>query len=176
MFPAPQPVFLCPFPVNSHPPPKGNQQSDFFHLRSLVPVLELIINIIIHMWSLCKVLRRIMFLRSIHVVCYLYFILFIAECCCLVAKSLCDPMNCSPVGTSVCGILQARILEGVAISFSRGSSWPRDRTQVSCIVRQILYHWTTQEHNLAIPTVGLPISSWQHLGCFQIWAVGRELL
>ena len=46
--------------------------------------------------------------------------------------TLCDPMDCSPPG-SVHGILQARILEWVAISFSRGSSQPRDRTQVSRI-------------------------------------------
>ena len=54
----------------------------------------------------------------------------------LVAKScstLCDPMNCSPRGCSVHGISQASILEWVAISFSRGSSLPRDQTQVSCL-------------------------------------------
>ena len=39
--------------------------------------------------------------------------------------TLCNPMNCSPPGSSVHGILQARILEWVAISFSRGSSQPR---------------------------------------------------
>ena len=52
-------------------------------------------------------------------------------CFCLVAKScptLCYPVYCSSPGSSVHGISQARILEGVAISFSRGSSWPRDRT------------------------------------------------
>ena len=43
-------------------------------------------------------------------------------------------MDCSPPGSSVHGILQARILEWVAISFSRGSSWPRDQTWVSCTV------------------------------------------
>ena len=43
-------------------------------------------------------------------------------------------MDCSPLGSSIHGILQARLLEWVAISFSRGSSQPRDRTQVSCIV------------------------------------------
>ena len=48
--------------------------------------------------------------------------------------TLCDPMNCSLPGSSVHGIFQARILEWVAISFSRGSSRPRDRTQVSHIV------------------------------------------
>ena len=47
--------------------------------------------------------------------------------------TLCDPMDCSPPGSSVHGILQARILEWVAISFSRRSSQSRDRTCVSCI-------------------------------------------
>ena len=46
--------------------------------------------------------------------------------------TLWDPVDCSPPGSSVHKILQARILEWVAISFSRGSSQPRDRTQVSC--------------------------------------------
>ena len=45
----------------------------------------------------------------------------------------CDPLDCSPPGSSVHGISQARILEWVAASFSRRSSQPRDRTQVSCI-------------------------------------------
>ena len=54
----------------------------------------------------------------------------------LVAQScltICNPMDCSPPGSSVHGILQARILEWAVISFSRGSSWPWDSTQVSCI-------------------------------------------
>ena len=55
--------------------------------------------------------------------------------------TLYDPMNCSPPGSSVHGIFQAWILEWVAISFSRGSSWPRDWTQVSCIVGR---HFTVQ--------------------------------
>ena len=54
--------------------------------------------------------------------------------------ALCNPMDCSPLRSSVHGILQPRILEWVAISFSRGSSQPRDRTHVSCIDRQVLYH------------------------------------
>ena len=57
-------------------------------------------------------------------------------------------MDSSPPGSSILGILQARILEWVAISSSRGSSWPRDRTgvsYVSCIGRWILYHWATWE-------------------------------
>ena len=56
---------------------------------------------------------------------------------CVCARScltLCDPMNCSQPGSSVHGILQARILEWVAIPFSRGFSQPRDQTCFSCIV------------------------------------------
>ena len=56
-------------------------------------------------------------------------------------------MDCSLPGSSVHGILQARILEWVAISSSRGSSQPRDSTCVSCIGRQILYCWATREDN-----------------------------
>ena len=52
----------------------------------------------------------------------------------LICVWLCDPMDCSPPGSSVHGISQAGILEWVAISFSRGSSWPRDWTCVSCII------------------------------------------
>ena len=62
--------------------------------------------------------------------------------CCWVAKSrltLCAPMDCSPPGSSVHGISQARILEWVVTSFSRGSSQPRDRTRISCTGRWILY-------------------------------------
>ena len=47
--------------------------------------------------------------------------------------TLCDPVDCNLLGFSVHGILQARILEWIAISFSRGSSRPRDRTRVSRI-------------------------------------------
>ena len=46
--------------------------------------------------------------------------------------ALCDLMDCSPPGSSIHGVFQARILEWVAISFSRGSTWPRDRIHVSC--------------------------------------------
>ena len=55
--------------------------------------------------------------------------------CCLVAQlclTLCSPMDCSLPSSSVHGILQARLLERVAISSSRGSSWPRDQTHISC--------------------------------------------
>ena len=58
--------------------------------------------------------------------------------------TLCNPMDYSPPGSSVHGILQARILEWGAISFSRGSSWARDQTCISWVSytgRQVLHHW-----------------------------------
>ena len=69
-------------------------------------------------------------------------------CCCLVTKScpaLWDSMDCSPPGSSVHGISQVRILECIAISFSKGSSWPGDQTRLSCTGRRILYHWATRK-------------------------------
>ena len=59
--------------------------------------------------------------------------------------TLCNPMDCSPPGSSVYGILQARILEWVAISFSRGSSPPIDRTLVSHLVGGFFTIWDTRE-------------------------------
>ena len=61
-----------------------------------------------------------------------------------------DHMDCSPPGFSVCGISQTKILACVAISYSRGSSQPRDRIHVSYIGRQILYHCTTWEALLTL--------------------------
>ena len=66
----------------------------------------------------------------------------------LVANScptLCYTMDYSSPGYYVHGIFQARILEGVAISFSRGPSWSRDQTHVSCIGWWILYSRATRE-------------------------------
>ena len=74
-------------------------------------------------------------------------------CCCLVAKSClthCNPIDCSPPGSSVHGVFQARILEWVAISFARRFSRPRDGTSVSCLGRWILHCWATREaHSMA---------------------------
>ena len=67
-----------------------------------------------------------------------------------------------PPGSSVHGILLARILEWVAISSSRGSFWPRDQTHVSCgscIGRQILYHWCS-------------LGPWPNSGEWHVWLTG----
>ena len=59
--------------------------------------------------------------------------------------TFCNPVDCSPLGSSVHGSLQAGILEWVAIPFSRGSSWPRDWTQVSWIVGRFFTVWATRK-------------------------------
>ena len=77
--------------------------------------------------------------------------------------TLCDPMDCSLPGSSVHGIFQARELEWVAISFSRGSSWPRDRTQVSHTVSRHLTVWATREA-LSTKTTPIQINKLIHSG------------
>ena len=64
--------------------------------------------------------------------------------------TLSGPMDCSPLGSSVHGIFQARILEWVAISYSRGSSQPRGPTRFSCVSRCILYYWANKWDYLLI--------------------------
>ena len=59
--------------------------------------------------------------------------------------TLCDTTDCSLPGSSVHGILQAKILEWAAIPFSRGSSQPRDQTQVSCTAGRFFTIWATRE-------------------------------
>ena len=84
---------------------------------------------------------------------------WIIGCVCMHAKSfqwcptLCEPMDCSPPDSSVHGILQARILEWVAVPSSRGFSQPSDGTcvsYVSCIVRRVLYHQRHLRHSSGI--------------------------
>ena len=67
------------------------------------------------------------------------------QCCCCLVAVLCDSIDHSPPGSSVHGTFQARILESVAISFSSGSSRPRDQTLVFYTGRWVLYHQTTWE-------------------------------
>ena len=93
--------------------------------------------------------------------------------------ALCDPMDCSPPGSSIHGIFWARVLEWVAISFSRGSSRPRGWTKVSFIAgrhftiwatreslvgflhwRQILYQLSHKRHPRILEWVAYPFSRW----------------
>ena len=103
---------------------------------------------------------------------------------CMGAQScltLCDPMDCSPPGFSVTGILQARILEWFTISCSRGSFWPpgdRDGTAwtgwrqeskpvscFSCLGRLILYHCATWEAPVTFWPTQYILSCWLLWGC-----------
>ena len=104
-------------------------------------------------------------------------------------------MHCSPPGSSVHGILQIRMLEWVAISFSKGSSRPRDWTCASCISRQILYHWATREalHLQWQSKIGAQkhgvwtVRTWGIIGCssalwgsrpwfYTTWGLGKSAL
>ena len=81
----------------------------------------------------------------------------------------CHLMDCSPPGCSVHGIFQARILEWVAISPSRGSSPTRNRTHFSCIFwigRGVLYCWVTWETLKNLPAVKTHFTS--------LWQVARD--
>ena len=79
--------------------------------------------------------------------CHVYLPKKFSMCMCmLVAQScpsLCNSTDCSPPGFSVHGILQARIMGWIAIPFSRGSSWPRGQTLVSCIAGRFFTIWAT---------------------------------
>ena len=101
--------------------------------------------------------------------------------------TLCDPMDCRLPGFSVHGILQARILEWVTISFSRGSSRPRDWTRVSSVGDRRFNHWATREAKVfslaetncstvyshsrkdAPPSVGLALIGKEHKIKFRSW-------
>ena len=99
-------------------------------------------------------------------------------CCCgLVANSYlthCNNMDYSPSGSSVHRNFQAGILEWVAISFSKGSSQPRDWTHVSCIGTQILYHWAPREAHCILVLCIHPF--WKCIGKKQVDAILLLLL
>ena len=70
--------------------------------------------------------------------------------------TLCDPIGCSLSGSSVHGIFQARVLEWIVISFSKGSSRPRNRTRVSPIAGRRFTVWATREALLGVYCLSLP--------------------
>ena len=84
--------------------------------------------------------------------------------------TLCDPMDCSPPGSSVHGILQARRLKWVGIPFSRGSSWPRDQTRVSCIAGRFFTIWVTREARREGLQMSLYLRRLHYLPCLYCFA------
>ena len=94
----------------------------------------------------------------------------------LVAQScptLCNARDCSPPGSSVHGILQARVLEWAAIPFSRGSSWPRNRTWVSYVAGRFFTVWATREAHLLNDNSGGNFSTKIILGSSSLKTEGR---
>ena len=81
--------------------------------------------------------------------------------CAQSCPTLCDPTDCSLPGSSVHGVFLARIREWVAMPSSKGSSWPRDQTQVSCIAGRFFTIWATRRNKRimkqkAWPSKGTP--------------------
>ena len=90
-----------------------------------------------------QLIRAVLSQEELSASCLLSFLCVLSLQSC---PALCDPTDRSPPGNSVHGIVEARLLEWVAMPFSRGSSQPRYRTQVSCIPctgRWLLYHCVT---------------------------------
>ena len=88
---------------------------------------------------------------------------------CLAAKlcpTLCNPMDCSLTDSSVHGLFQVRILEGVAIPFFKGSSVPRDQSWVSCNCGQILYCLSHQGSSSRVYFISFHFSSLKFLNKF----------
>ena len=123
---------------------------------------------------------------TLKVLCYILytekeiFVCYVLNCFSLVL-TLCDLMGCSPTGSSVHGILQARILGWVAVPFSRASSWPKSGTLVSCISctgRQILYHCYTRSwktNNLS-EVVEWPVCNYTIANKWtEVWLCFREI-
>ena len=96
--------------------------------------------------------------------------------------TFCDPMDCSPPGSSVWRILQARILEWVAISFSRGSSLPRYWIWVSCIAGRFFTVWATREFQESMESISKEDLVYPHESCYAVvrneectlWIDGRN--
>ena len=86
------------------------------------------------------------------------------------SPTLCDPMECSLPGSSVHGLLQARILEWVAISYSRGSSRSMDQTQVSCIAGRFFTLWATKETFLLRDLTAKFVTTMSS----SLWEIGKE--
>ena len=106
-------------------------------------------------WSVCLQFIQHPFLGVAHAFAQLHngLVCVLAVQLC---PTVCDPMDCSRPGSSVHGILQARILEWVAIPFSTESFWSRNRTEVSCIAGRFFIVWATREaHRMGL----LPITS-----------------
>ena len=117
----------------------GKPRSTFFKVKPLEPMLIFTCVVI-------KPFQKIRYCcsRNLEFGMNNYQIVLVAQSC----PNFCNPMDCSLSGSSLHGIFQARMLEWVAIPFSRGSSQPKDRTRVSHIAGRFFAIWATKKAQL----------------------------
>ena len=116
----------------------------FFKIWLISPPLQLPLSLsfVLHLWTeFFHILLSIYGVSVQRVVSSSKMKVLVSQSC----LTLCGPMDCSPPGFSILGILQGRILESVAIPFSKGSSWPRNQTPVPCIAGRFFTVWATRE-------------------------------
>ena len=114
------------------------------YIYSRCSLIKSSILLLLTIWTKPKVETLILFFNWLTIF-YVFIILFVYMLVAQLCLTLCDPKDCSPPGSSVHGILQARMLEWVAIPFSRASSWPRDQTCISSMAGRFLTVWDTRE-------------------------------
>ena len=96
-----------------------------------------------------------------------------------VVSDSCNPRGCSLPASSIHGIFQGRILEWVAIAFSRGFSWPRNWIPVSCTAGRFFTNWAMREALLIVVSRGYSLAavhgfSFGSFSCFWTWDLGCE--
>ena len=131
-----------------HPPRRIQKEYLTSSLRSPEPYTQLTITVLLDSRPRMPFIARFPATGGSSLRTHITFRCHVCVCVCSVVS---EPMDCSLPGFSVHGIFQARILEWVAISYSRGSPRPRDRTHVSCVScigRQVLYHQCHLEASL----------------------------
>ena len=136
------------------------------HLHKWLPTLSLLIYSFFKVnsyWSVVALQCWVSFCCTARWISYEVKWSEVAQLC----LTLCDPTDCSLPGSSVHGIFQAIVLELIAISFSRGSSQPRDQTQVSLIIDRRFTVWTTSFSLILVPTCWMGLAfPW---GCITSW-------
>ena len=113
------------------------KETGIWRLRDYIKIFRIFVIGQLHVWSVCVACSYFSWSGSDGLV---------SKSC----PTLCEPTGCSPPGSSVHGFLQARILEWVDLSSSKGSSWPRDGTPISCRADGFFTIWATGEGQNAL--------------------------
>ena len=114
----------------------------------MLDTISILLNLLrFHLWpKICSILKNVTYAleKKVYPSAFGWNVLKVSEVAQL-CLTLCDPMDCSLPGSSIHGTFQARILERIAIFFSRVFSWPRDQTWVSCIAGRLFTIWATRK-------------------------------